>query len=75
MNCLSVELEHKNLDINSVVFEDDPTSNIEPAANVAGWNLGDFQTSVTEHSYGGEPFSRFVFSVDFQRPALPAARA
>jgi hypothetical protein len=67
---LAVEIEHKNLDVNSLVFEADPTSNIDPEANVAGWNLGGFQTSVTEHSYGDETFSRFVFSVDLQRPAL-----
>jgi hypothetical protein len=67
---LAVEIEHKNLDVNSLVFEADPTSNIDPEANVAGWNLGGFETSVTEHSYGEETFSRFVFSVDLQRPAL-----
>jgi hypothetical protein len=67
---LAVEIEHKNLDVNSLVFEADPTSNIDPEANVAGWNLGGFQTSVMEHSYGDETFSRFVFSVDLQRPAL-----
>jgi hypothetical protein len=67
---LAVEIEHKNLDVNSLVFEADPTSNIDPEANVAGWNIGGFQTSVTEHSYGDETFSRFVFSVDLQRPAL-----
>jgi len=67
---LAVEIEHKNLDVNSLVFEQDSTSNIDPEASVAGWNLGGFQTSVTEHSYGEETFSRFVFSVDLQRPAL-----
>jgi hypothetical protein len=67
---LAVEIEHKNLDVNSLVFEADPTSNIDPEANVAGWNLWRFQTSVTKHFYGDETFSRFVFSVDLQRPAL-----
>jgi len=67
---LAVELEHKTLDVNSLVFEVDPTSNIDPEANVAGWSLGGFSPSVTEHSYGDETFSRFVFSVDLQRPVL-----
>ncbi len=66
---LAVELEHKNLDISSVVFEEDPDSHIEQAANVAGWTLGDFQTSVTEHAYD-ETYSRFVFSVTLARPVL-----
>jgi hypothetical protein len=67
---LAVEIEHKNLNVNNLIFEQDSTSNIDPEANVAGWNLGVLQTSVTEHSYGDETFSRFVFSVDLQRPAL-----
>lgn len=67
---LAVELEHKNLDISTLVFEEDPSSTIEETASVAGWDLGDFQTSVTEHSYGEETFSRFVFSVTLKRPAL-----
>lgn len=37
---------------------------------MTGWNLGGFQTAVTEHSYGEETFSRFVFSVDLERPLL-----
>ena len=67
---LAVEIEHKNLDINSLIFEEDSTSNIDPDASVAGWELGVFQTSVTEHSYGEDTFSRFVFSVDLKRPGL-----
>ena len=67
---LAVEIEHKNLDIDSLVFEEDSTSNIDPDASVAGWELGVFQTKVTEHSYGDETFSRFVFSVDLKRPGL-----
>lgn len=67
---LAVEIEHKKLDTNSLVFEQDSASNIDPEANVAGWKLGGFQTSVIEHSYDEETFSRFVFSIDLQRPAL-----
>ena len=67
---LAVEIEHKNLDVSLLVFEEDSTSNIDPDASVAGWELGGFQTSVTEHSYGEDTFSRFVFSVDLKRPGL-----
>jgi len=67
---LAVEIEHKNLNIGSLFFDEDSTSNIDPDASVAGWGLGVFQTSVTEHAYGEETFSRFVFSVDLKRPAL-----
>jgi hypothetical protein len=69
---LAVELEHKNLDLTCIVFEEDAESDIEPTANVAGWDLGDFQTAITEHSYGGESYSRFVFSVTLARPVVSA---
>ncbi len=68
---LPVVLEHKTLNISRIVFEQDPESTIEPAANVAGWNLGGFQTEVTEHAYD-RVFSRFVFSVNLSRPIVSA---
>jgi hypothetical protein len=67
---LSVKIEHKNLNVNGLVYEQDPTSGIDPEASVAGWNLGSFQTLITDHSYGDETFSRFVFSVNLGRPLL-----
>ena len=59
---LKVQLEHNN-DVNSLVYVPDSESNIEPHVNVAGWNLQGFRTEVTEHSYGDQTFSRFIFSV------------
>ena len=67
---LSIELEHTNLDDNSLVYDIDPTSYIEPTASVAGWNLGNLQTQVTEHSYFDQVFSRPVFSVTLSRPII-----
>lgn len=67
---LTVELEHKSLNASYLVFEVDPNSNIDEAINVAGWNVGNFEISVTEHSYGEETYSRFVFSVTLSRPSL-----
>ncbi len=72
---LPVELEHKSLPLSSLVYDvDTEGSAVEPAANVAGWNLGGFNISVAEHSYGSETFSRFVFSVTLQRPMTSAFR-
>ncbi len=70
-HALPVIIEHKTLNISNIVFEQDPTSTIEPTANVAGWNLGGFQTSVLEHEYD-ETYSRFVFSVNLDRPIVSA---
>lgn len=70
---LAVKIEHKNFNVNSLVYEQDPTSDIDPEASVAGWNLGSFQTLITDHSYGDETFSRFVFSVNLGRPLLSSA--
>jgi hypothetical protein len=67
---LAVKIEHKNLNLTGLVFERDLSSQIDPEANVAGWNLGSFQTAVTEHSYGEETFSRFVFGVNLERPPV-----
>jgi hypothetical protein len=67
---LTVELEHKNLNASHLSFEADPTSNVDESVNVAGWEIGDFETRVTEHSYGDEAYSRFIFSITLRRPAL-----
>ena len=67
-HALPVQLEHDNLDITQLVYEPDPTSNIEKTATVAGWNIGGFQTGVTEHAYGDQTFSRFDFSVTIAKP-------
>jgi hypothetical protein len=69
---LAVELEHKNLDISHLIFKEDPASKVDEAVNVAGWSVGDFETSVIEHSYGEETYSRFVFSITLGRPTLSA---
>jgi len=67
---LEVKIEHKNLNLGKLVFVADPSSQIDPEANVAGWSLRSFQASVTEHSYGEETFSRVVFSVSLERPMV-----
>ncbi|MGB9915449.1 MAG: hypothetical protein ACPLIG_07745 [Candidatus Bathyarchaeales archaeon] len=67
---LTVMLEHKNLDVSSMVFKESAESGIEPAASVVGWELRDFKTSVIEHAYGEDKYSRFVFSVTLARPQV-----
>ncbi|MEM2105150.1 MAG: hypothetical protein QXV21_01605 [Candidatus Bathyarchaeia archaeon] len=67
---LTVELEHKNLNASLLVFEADPTSTVDEAVNVAGWEIGDFEQGVTEHSYIDEKYSRFVFSITLKRPVI-----
>lgn len=67
---LAVELEHKALNVSYLSFEVDPTSNVDEDVNVAGWNIGTFETLVTEHSYDDETYSRFVFSITLKRPAV-----
>ena len=69
---LSVELEHKNLDVSYLVYQVDPESNVDETVNVAGWGIGDFKTDITEHSYGEETYSRFVFSLMLKRPTISA---
>jgi hypothetical protein len=67
---LAVELEHKNLNASYLTFKEDQTSNIDEELNVAGWVVGDFETTVVEHSYSEETYSRFVFSITLNRPML-----
>ena len=67
---LTVELEHKTLNASYLRFTPDSSSNIDETANVAGWNIGNFETQVTEHSYDDETYSRFVFGLSLSRPAL-----
>ena len=69
---LTVELEHKSLNASYLIFTADPTSNVDEGVNVAGWEIGDFEATVTEHFYGGEAYSRFIFSIQLKRPALSA---
>ncbi|MEM2107713.1 MAG: hypothetical protein QXL10_00300 [Candidatus Bathyarchaeia archaeon] len=67
---LAVMLEHKNLDAAYMVFKESSESGIESTASVVGWELRDFKTAVTEHAYGEEKYSRFVFSVTLARPQV-----
>ncbi len=69
---LSVHLEHKRLDSTQLLYISDASSTIDPEATVTGWNIANFETSVDEHSYGTEAYSRFVSQVVLQRPALSA---
>ena len=66
---LSLQIEHKTLDYTQLVYVPDlEESNIDEEANVAGWSITSFDVGAVEHSYGNEPFSRFVSSVVLQRP-------
>ncbi len=67
---LTVKIEHKTLNTTQLVYKSDPESSIDPEATVSGWNLGAFRTTIAEHIYGDQNFSRFVFSVDLERPTL-----
>ncbi|MCX8151186.1 MAG: hypothetical protein N3D85_06765 [Candidatus Bathyarchaeota archaeon] len=67
---ISVKIEHTKLDATKMIFETDSTSDIDPEATIAGWNLRGFKTEVSQHSYSNEAFSRFIFSVDLERPLL-----
>jgi len=69
---LTVELEHKNLNASYLTFIADQTSKVDEGANVAGWEIGDFEATVTEHSYDGNAYSRCVFSILLKRPTLSA---
>lgn len=67
---LTIEIEHTNLDNNSLVYDIDQTSYIEPTASVAGWNLGNLQSQVLQHSYSDQTYSRPVFAVTLSRPII-----
>jgi hypothetical protein len=69
---LSVELEHKTLNASRLIYKVDPTSNIDEGANVAGWNIENFEMFILEHSYGDETYSRFAAKITLQRPMLSA---
>jgi hypothetical protein len=67
---LTIELEHKELDISRLRYVADQNSTIDEAANIAGWEIGGHNATETEHSYGDETYSRFIFSVQLRRPML-----
>ncbi|MEM2946938.1 MAG: hypothetical protein QXN96_01720 [Candidatus Bathyarchaeia archaeon] len=67
---LAIELEHKELDVLHLRYIADQNSTIDEAINVAGWEMGGYSATATEHSYGDETFSRFIFSVQLRRPTL-----
>jgi hypothetical protein len=67
---LTVELEHKTLNASYLNFEADSTSSVDESINVAGWEVGGFETYVAVHSYVDGTYSRFVFSVTLSRPFL-----
>ena len=67
---LTIELEHKRLNASRLVYKADLETAIDKTVNVAGWEIGGFDTAVVEHSYGNEAYSRFVFSLYLKRPVL-----
>lgn len=67
---LAIELEHKELDVSHLRYIADQNSTIDQAINVAGWEIGGYSATVTEHPYSDETFSRFIFSVQLKRPTL-----
>ncbi|MEM2445220.1 MAG: hypothetical protein QW734_01000 [Candidatus Bathyarchaeia archaeon] len=69
---LTIELEHKRLNASQLVFETDSETAVDETANVAGWEIGGFEQTVVEHSYGNEAYSRYVFSLCLKRPMLSA---
>jgi hypothetical protein len=67
---LFIELEHENLDNTQLIYNIDPTSYIEPAGGLSGWNTGNITSTVLTHSYGDQAFSRPQFSVTLSRPLI-----
>lgn len=67
---LTIELEHKELDVSSLRYIADQNSTVDEAINIAGWEIGGYNATETEHSYGEETFSRFIFSIQLRRPML-----
>jgi hypothetical protein len=69
---LTIELEHTDLSNDSIVYDIDQTSGMEPTSSVAGWNLGNMQSQVKIHSYPDQSFSRPIFTVTLSRPTISA---
>ncbi|MEM3770309.1 MAG: hypothetical protein QXG76_03900 [Candidatus Bathyarchaeia archaeon] len=67
---LTIELENKKLDFSRLVYVVDENSTIDEAVNIAGWEIGGYNATETEHSYGDKTYSRFIFSVQLRRPML-----
>jgi hypothetical protein len=67
---LTIELEHKGFDVSRLYYVADLNSSVDETVNVAGWEIGEYRSTVTEHSYGGETYSRFIFSIQLKRPTL-----
>jgi len=67
---LTIELEHKRLNASNLIYEPDPETAVDEAVNVAGWEIGGFETASVEHFYGDEVYSRFIFSLHLKRPGL-----
>lgn len=69
---LTIELEHKKLNASHLAYQPDPTSAVDETVNVAGWEIGGFESAVVEHPYMDEAYSRFIFSLYLKRPMLSA---
>ncbi|MEM1566400.1 MAG: hypothetical protein QW510_04880 [Candidatus Bathyarchaeia archaeon] len=69
---LTIELEHKRLNASKLVFQPDLETAIDETVNVAGWEIGGFEQTVVEHSYGEEAYSRYIFILHLKRPTLSA---
>jgi hypothetical protein len=72
---LTIELEDKEQTTRTQVYEVSlEDSGLDPAVNIAGWDLKGWKAEVTDHYYApyGTTFSRYVFSIQIQRPVTAA---
>jgi hypothetical protein len=72
---LTIEIEDKEQTTRSQVYQVSlEDSGLDPAVNIAGWDLKGWKAEVTDHYYEpyGTSFSRYVFSIEIQRPATAA---
>lgn len=72
---LTIEIEDKEQTILAQVYQASlEESGLDPAVNIAGWDLKGWKAEVTDHYYEpyGTTFSRYVFSILIQRPATAA---
>jgi hypothetical protein len=72
---LTVELEDKEQTVNTLVYEaSKPDSGLDPAVQLAGWDISGWDARVDQHYYAPwqTTFSKYVFSIQIQRSDLAA---
>ena len=67
---LEIIIEYSGFNSSFVSYKVGSKIKVDESVNIAGWELGDYKTEISEKAYFDNSYSRFIFGIDISRPWL-----